>query len=225
MDIRRPELRTSRAVIIGYILLFLTTIALDQTTKYHAQQRFLTWSHDTDLRSYRGDSYRVLTVGISPSYATEKDLSVDRRSLNNWLDFHLTYVRNPGAAWGSFANVPEHIRLWVFYAVTVFVSGMILYLLKSSHPGQRLARTALVMVLAGAFGNFIDRLLLKYVIDFLHLHWKVFGWEYSFPVFNWADVAINLGIFLMVLDMIIQEVDQRKAVGSAKRSGTSVVAS
>ena len=63
------------------------------------------------------------------------------------------------------------------------------------------------------------------MIDFLHLHWKVFGWEYSFPVFNWADVAINLGIFLMVLDMIIQEVDQRKAVGSAKRSGTSVVAS
>lgn len=225
MDSRVPELRSSRAVIIGYILLFLTTIAFDQTTKYHAQQRFLTWSHETDLRSYRGDSHRVFTLGISPSYATEKGLSVDRRSLNNWLDFHLTYVRNPGAAWGSFSNVPEKIRLWVFYAVTVFVSGMILYLLKSSHPGHRLARTALVMVLAGAFGNFIDRLALKYVIDWLHLHWKVFGWEYSFPVFNWADVAINVGIALMVIDMIIQEIDLRKSTRTLKSSGESVAAS
>jgi signal peptidase II len=225
MDMRVPELRSSRAVIIGYILLFLTTIALDQTTKYHAQQRFLTWSHETDLRGYRGDSHRVFTLGISPSYATEKGLSVDRRGLNNWVDFHLTYVRNPGAAWGSFANVPERIRLWVFYAVTVFVSGMILYLLKSSHPGHRLARTALVMVLAGAFGNFIDRLALKYVIDFLHFHWKVFGWEYSFPVFNWADVAINLGIALMIIDMIVQEIQLRKSSRSPKSSGESVVAS
>jgi signal peptidase II len=131
---------------------------------------------------------------------------------NNWVDFHLTYVRNPGAAWGSFANAPENIRLWLFYAVTVFVSGMILYLFKSSHPGQRLARTALVLVLSGAAGNFIDRLLLKYVIDFLHFHWKVFGWEYSFPVFNWADIAINVGIALMLIDMVLQEISLRKGL-------------
>jgi signal peptidase II len=224
MESRVSEVRSSRALIIGYILLFLTTIAFDQTTKYHAQQRFLTWSHETDLRGYRGDSLRVMTLGISPTYATEKGIAYDKRSLNNWVDFHLTYVRNPGAAWGSFANVPEKIRLWVFYAVTVFVSGMILYLLKSSHPGHRLARTALVMVLAGAFGNFIDRLLLKYVIDWIHFHWKIFGWEYSFPVFNWADVAINVGIALMVIDMIIQEIALRKNRNSSENAPESVTA-
>lgn len=89
---------------------------------------------------------------------------------------------------------------------------MIIYLFKSSHPGQRMARTALVLVLSGAAGNFIDRLLLKYVIDWLHFHWKIFGWEYSFPVFNWADVAINLGIAFMLLDMLLQEIALRRSV-------------
>jgi signal peptidase II len=211
MESKVSPLRNSRALMLGYILLFLATVGLDQTTKYHAQRQYMTWSHETDLRSYRGDSSRVLTLGVSPSLTTEKGIARDEIS-NNWLDFHLTYVRNPGAAWGSFANAPEKIRLWLFYAVTVFVSGMIVYLFKSSHPGQRMARTALVLVLSGAAGNFIDRLLLKYVIDWLHFHWKIFGWEYSFPVFNWADVAINLGIAFMLLDMLLQEIALRRSV-------------
>lgn len=201
---------TSRKLMIGYVLLFLATVGFDQTTKLHAQQRLMVWSHESDLRSYRGDSVRVGTLGVSPSKATE--MAMERSRITpNWVDFHLTYVRNPGAAWGSFANAPEKIRLWLFYAVTVFVSGMIIYLFKSAHPGQRMARTALVLVLAGAFGNFIDRLLLKYVIDWLHFHWRIFGWEYSFPVFNWADVAINVGIVLMLIDMLLQELALRRA--------------
>lgn len=211
MESKVSPLRKSRALMLGYILLFLATVGLDQTTKYHAQRQYMSWSHETDLRSYRGDSSRVLTLGVSPSLTTDKGMSRDEIS-RNWLDFHLTYVRNPGAAWGSFANTPEKIRLWLFYAVTVFVSGMIFYLFKSSHPGQRMARTALVLVLSGAVGNFIDRLLLKYVIDWLHFHWKIFGWEYSFPVFNWADVAINLGIAFMLLDMLLQEIALRRSV-------------
>jgi signal peptidase II len=62
--------------------------------------------------------------------------------------------------------------------------------------------------------------LLKYVIDWLHFHWKIFGWEYSFPVFNWADVAINVGIGLMILDSILHEVALRKRVrAEAPQSG------
>lgn len=210
MGVRVTNVATSRLLMVGYILLFLATVGFDQTTKFHAQQQYMMWSHETDLRSYRGDSHRVMTVGVSPSFATEKGMPREQIS-ENWLDFHLTYVRNPGAAWGSFANAPEKVRLWLFYAVTVFVSGMIVYLFRSSHPGQRMARTALVMVLAGAMGNFIDRLLLRYVIDWLHFHWKIFGWEYSFPVFNWADVAINVGIALMLIDMLLQEIALRRA--------------
>lgn len=208
--------KRSRGLMIGYILLFLATVGLDQTTKFHAQQRYMAWSHESDLRSYRGDSARIMTLGVSPTLANEK--SLDRSQVTaNWLDFHLTYVRNPGAAWGAFANAPESIRLWLFYAVTVFVSGMIVYLFKNAHPGQRLARTALILVLAGAAGNFIDRLLLRYVIDWLHFHWRIFGWEYSFPVFNWADVSINIGIGLMLLDMLLQEVALRKSSQSTQQ--------
>lgn len=212
------KVATSRVLMLGYVLLFLATVGFDQTTKFHAQQQYMAWSHETDLRSYRGHSERVMTLGISPSLTTEKGL--DRGTVtNNWLDFHLTYVRNPGAAWGSFANAPEKIRLWLFYAVTFFVSGMIIYLFRSAHPGQRLARTALILVLAGAAGNFIDRLLLRYVIDWLHFHWRVFGWEYSFPVFNWADVAINVGIGLMLVDMLLQEIALRRGSKSNSEVG------
>ncbi len=211
----------NRLMMIGYILLFIATVGFDQTTKFHAQQQYMVWSHETDLRSYRGDSHRVMTLGVSPSLTNEKGM--DRAQIsNNWLDFHLTYVRNPGAAWGSFANAPEKIRLWLFYAITVLVSGMIIYLFRSAHPGQRMQRTALTFVLAGAAGNFVDRLLLRYVIDWLHFHWRIFGWEYSFPVFNWADVAINVGIGLMILDSILHEVALRKRLREQSPQATQV---
>lgn len=189
---------------LGYVLLFLSTLAFDQTTKFHAESRYLTWSHESDIRSYRGSKENVFTLGVSPAHAREEGLAPEAVT-RNWLDFHLTYVRNPGAAWGSFSRLPDTLRLTLFYGVTVAVGAVILYLFRTSHPGQRLARAALTLILAGAVGNLVDRLLLRYVIDWLQFHWLVLGWEYSFPVFNWADVAINVGLFLLVLDVLLSE--------------------
>ena len=199
-------LTTSVYVLMGYVLLFFGLVLIDQTTKFHSEKAFMTWSDETDLRSFRSTSMRIFEIGVSPSVASD---SLEREALTptkNWLDVQLTYVRNPGAAWGSFGNLPDSFRLALFYGITIFVTGFILYLLKTSHPGQRLTRTALIFILSGAVGNVIDRLLLTYVIDWIHFHWLIFGWEYSFPVFNVADIAINVGVALMLIDILVTEI-------------------
>jgi signal peptidase II len=201
---------TGLAVLIGYVVLFLGLVLLDQTTKFHSEKAFMTWSHETDLRSFRSTSTHIFALGVPPGVV---DASGDGLEVSkNWLDVQLTYVRNPGAAWGSFGNLPDSFRLALFYGITIFVTGFILYLLKTSHSGQRLARTALIFILSGAVGNVVDRLLLTYVIDWIHFHWLIFGWEYSFPVFNVADIAINVGVALMLLDIVITEL-QLKSYG------------
>jgi signal peptidase II len=194
---------TGAAVMIGYVCLFLGLVLLDQTTKFHSEKAFMTWSDDVDLRSFRSTSTHIFALGVPPGLV-QVDASQTEVS-ENWLDVQLTYVRNPGAAWGAFGDLPDSFRLALFYGITIFVTGFILYLLKTSHSGQRLTRTALIFILAGAVGNVVDRLLLTYVIDWIHFHWKIFGWEYSFPVFNVADMAINAGVALMLLDIVVTE--------------------
>lgn len=203
---------------VGLVLLFVSTLLFDQSSKFHAESKHMVWSHESDMRSYRGSKQHVFTLGVSPSFSREQGLTAADVT-PHWLDFYITYVRNPGAAWGSFGDLPEATRMTLFFAVTAVVVGIISYLLLTSHPGQRLARAALVLILAGAAGNLIDRVALRYVIDWIHFHWKIFGWEYSFPVFNWADVAINVGLVLLVLDMVLTEL----AIAQKNRSRAQII--
>ena len=201
--------KPSRLLQWGYLLVFLGCLFLDQTTKHHAEKNFLVYSHETELRNYRGSHHRVFTWGTSPLLLQERALFTSSPEVTppetsaNWLDFSLTYVRNPGAAWGLFGNINETIRTWLFHGITLVAIGFIVQLWRGSHVGQRLVRGGLTFIFAGAIGNFIDRIALGYVIDWLHFHWKIFGWEYSFPVFNVADVSINIGVGLMLLDMLL----------------------
>ena len=195
--------------MLGFVMLFLGLVLLDQTTKFHSEKAFMTWSDESDLRSFRSTSTHIFALGVPPGLIDSQGRDGTAVVSENWLDVQLTYVRNPGAAWGSFANLPDSFRLALFYGITIFVTGFILYLLKTSHSGQRLTRTALIFILSGAVGNVIDRLLLTYVIDWIHFHWLIWGWEYSFPVFNVADVAINVGVALMLIDIVITEFELR----------------
>ena len=75
------------------------------------------------------------------------------------------------------------------------MSAWIVYLLRR-HPGERLFALALALVLGGAVGNVIDRILFGAVVDFLDFH--AFGWHW--PAFNVADSAITIGAALLILD-------------------------
>ena len=197
-------------LIWGYVLLFLGVVGFDQTAKFHAEKSYLQSSSSTEIANYTSSRHTVLTLGSPPVRYEEGDKQPDVVS-KNWLRFDVAYLRNEGAVWGVFSSMPSVFRLGLFYSVTVIAVAGVLMLFRKSAPENKIYRTALVLVLAGAIGNFIDRLLLQYVIDFLHFSWRFLGWEYSFPVFNVADVAIDVGIGLMLLDVVLQE-------GAAKRA-------
>lgn len=109
------------------------------------------------------------------------------------------YVENPGAAWGLLANAPASIRLPFFYLVSVGAIIFILWFYRRIGPDQTMLAVALSLVFGGAIGNFIDRLHLTYVIDFIDWYIGRAHW----PTFNVADAGITVGVALLILDMII----------------------
>lgn len=108
--------------------------------------------------------------------------------------FNLVLAYNRGAAF-SFLDAAGGWQRYLFTAIGLGAAGFIIYLLKQN-TSQRLFCWALALILGGALGNVIDRLLYGHVIDFLDFY---FG-TYHFPAFNLADSAITLGAGLFILD-------------------------
>ncbi|WP_173916545.1 signal peptidase II [Halobacillus sp. Marseille-Q1614] len=118
--------------------------------------------------------------------------------------FYITSHRNTGAAWGILAG-----QMWFFYIITVVVIGFLIYYMKQYAKASRFVGVALALILAGAVGNFIDRLFRKEVVDFLDFY---IG-SYNYPIFNVADSSLVVGVICV---MIATFVDERQ-----KKRGTS----
>jgi len=119
--------------------------------------------------------------------------------------FNLVRVHNSGAAF-SFLSSASGWQRWLFTGIGVGAAGFIVWLLRS-HPNQRLFCFALALVLGGAIGNVIDRVLWGYVIDFLDFHWDWLAplfYQGHFPAFNVADSAISVGTVCLILDELIR---------------------
>jgi signal peptidase II len=112
--------------------------------------------------------------------------------------FHLTYLRNTGAAFGFLAGSRSPLRMAFFLLVSAVAIGCIFYLLKNLRPGQNTFAASLSLILGGAIGNLIDRLRMGEVVDFLDFHWYTLHW----PAFNVADSAITIGVILLFIQMI-----------------------
>jgi len=106
---------------------------------------------------------------------------------------HLTYAENSGAAFGLFQG-----GRWFFVAFTMVVIGVIAhYFVKMPNSREYgWVRVALVLIAGGALGNFTDRLLKGFVVDFIHI---VF---IRFPIFNLADIFIVVGTILISFLML-----------------------
>ena len=111
--------------------------------------------------------------------------------------FNWTLLHNTGAAF-SFLSDAGGWQRWVFTAVAVVVSAVILAWLWRLGPGERAQKLALALVLGGALGNLWDRLTLGYVVDFIQLHYR----DYYWPAFNIADSAITIGAVLLIGDSL-----------------------
>jgi signal peptidase II len=122
------------------------------------------------------------------------------------LDFTLLY--NKGAAFSFLADQPGWQR-WFFTAVSIGVSIMLIVWIKRLPRGAVWLPIALALILGGAIGNLIDRVIYGHVVDFISVHWN----NRYFPAFNIADSAITLGAIMMVLD-VIREIKEERAAKS-----------
>ena len=109
--------------------------------------------------------------------------------------FQLTYLRNQGAAF-SFLSGAGGWQRWFFIGLAIIASVFICFWLKKLERSQRWEAVAWSLVLGGALGNLIDRILFGYVIDFL----DVYVGEWHWPAFNVADSAITVGVVMLLLD-------------------------
>ena len=109
---------------------------------------------------------------------------------------YITSHRNAGAAWGILQG-----QMWLFYVITLIVIGAIIYYLQKAARGKWMLGVSLGLMLGGAIGNFLDRVIRKQVVDFIHTY--IFG--YNFPVFNIADSALCIGVILLMISMLRDE--------------------
>ncbi|GAA0121349.1 signal peptidase II [Clostridium faecium] len=112
--------------------------------------------------------------------------------------FSFEYLENRGAAFGIFQN-----KLWFLIASTFLVVGIILFYLIKYKPKATLTKISFAMIISGAIGNFYDRIIYKYVVDFILIHYKD---VYHFPTFNVADIFVTLGTIGLIICIIRNEV-------------------
>lgn len=119
--------------------------------------------------------------------------------------FYITSHRNRGAAFGILQD-----QRWFFIVVTIIVViALVWYIQKIKSQPDKLLPLALSLVLAGAIGNFLDRLLMGEVVDFFKFN---FG-SYTFPIFNVADSAIVVGVALIILDTLLESRREKRREG------------
>ena len=132
---------------------------------------------------------------ITKNYALSSLIINHSISINNFLNFTLAF--NHGAAFSFLSNAGGWQR-WFFIIFSVIVILIITYILVKEKNSQYIAFS---FVIGGAIGNLYDRILYGYVIDFIEFHYNSFFW----PIFNIADIAISIGIILLLYSMFAKE--------------------
>lgn len=116
-------------------------------------------------------------------------------SLNLLPFFSLTYRQNTGAAF-SFLHDAGGWQRWLFALVAIGFSVVLTVWLRRQHWTEKLSAVAFTLVIGGAVGNLIDRLMHGFVVDFLHFFYQ----DYHYPAFNIADSAICVGAVLIIFE-------------------------
>ena len=104
--------------------------------------------------------------------------------------FCITYVRNTGAAWSIFEG-----RVLGIIVVSLIIISFIVYYISKQKVKSKLEKIGYSLILGGALGNLLDRIIYGYVIDFLDFN--IFGYDY--PIFNLADSFIFVGVMLLII--------------------------
>lgn len=112
--------------------------------------------------------------------------------------FDLRLLHNTGAAWSFLADQGGWQR-WFLSGLAIIVSIVIMVWLTRLDSKQRWLACALALILGGALGNVMDRIIYGYVVDFIDIYYQQWHW----PAFNIADIAISIGAVMLLIDAII----------------------
>jgi signal peptidase II len=119
--------------------------------------------------------------------------------------FNITYVRNTGVAFGILSSISSPVKSLLLSLFTAFAAIVVVVYSLRSPVQNRLLQTALALILGGAIGNLFDRIAYGYVVDFLEFYFRTYHW----PSFNIADSAISIGVALLALEIIRNEIPHR----------------
>lgn len=114
---------------------------------------------------------------------------------------YLTSHRNTGAAFGILQG-----QMWLFFVATIGVTAVVIYMIQKQLDGSRWYGTALGLILGGAIGNFIDRMLEGAVVDFV----DIYIFNYNYPIFNVADMSLVAGVIMVLIHVLLEEKRQEK---------------
>ncbi len=161
----------------------------------------------------------VVVVGVALDQVTkqiaERKLDLDRFVPVIEGFFALRLSRNQGAFFSLGESMSDGVRRGFFIVATIGAIALIGHLYRKAEETQRALRWALALLLAGAVGNLIDRVLYGSVIDFLHLHLReVFHWA----TFNFADIYITFGLVFLLVDLFrAKKPAVKRAAGAAAK--------
>lgn len=138
----------------------------------------------------------VVADRITKKLAVTYLMKGDKVLIPDVLSLH--YLENRGAAWGIFQNA-----FWLFFIITIAVVGVMVVFYCRIPFGKRyyLLRFTIILLSAGAIGNFLDRALWHYVVDFIYFEWI------HFPVFNVADCFVCISAVLLVYCLMFKYKD------------------
>ena len=188
---------TIKKPLISLLIIFVLGIAADQGSKQWAQHTLLGDNFHTHKNEFEvcgnpaQESVRARFVYTNSEPATV---------VNNMFRFR--YVENCASAFNLMGGMPEGFRFPFFLIISILACVVIPYMYIKTPANQPLMIYALPFILTGALGNLLDRMIFRYVIDFVDWYVVIGGKEYHWPTFNIADAAIVIGIGLMIIQLL-----------------------
>lgn len=187
-------------------------ILVDQWTKFLVLERFTSAFSAGVVDEAAMAEVKPARSAVAVFFGTAPEATYDGyhyHPSDQWIFsdnfFRLRYAENPGAAFGLFRTLPEHIRAPLFHVISVGAVVLIAFYFSrlTGASSERWARWGLPLVMGGALGNYVDRLARGFVIDFIDVHW----YEKAWPAFNVADAAICVGLALLIIDSFVRRDD------------------
>lgn len=175
-------------------------LVADQVTKYLAVED-LTAAFAVAHANTLGEK---ISAFVSQKDLLERGLADPRPvTVTSW--WQNRYTQNRGAAWGVLAGAGEKFRVPFFHLVSIIAVIFIFSYYRKLSNRQRYQQVALALVLGGALGNALDRVVRGYVIDFIDWHWFDPHWlrpSLHWPTFNVADSGITIGLVMLFAEML-----------------------